>query len=601
MRAARASTSPNARYVVGIDFGTLSGRALLVDVEDGREVATAVQEYADGVIEETLPGDRTRLPPDTALQNPADYLKALSATIPRMIRSAKIRPEQVIGIGTDFTSCTMLPVKADGAPLCADKQWRRNPHAWVKIWKHHAAQPEANFINEIGRQANEAFIHAYGGKYSSEWFFAKLLETVNHAPEVYEAADRFLEAGDWIVWQLCGAETRNLSAAGFKAMWVYPAETGSQAGEVRKETGPSVAGKLALDSPPSNSAWNYPSPEFFFSLDPLLANVVAEKLSSNILPLGSNAGGLTPAMAQRTGLAAGTAVAVGNIDAHVAVPACGVTTSGKLVMIMGTSTCHLLLSETKQEVEGMCGVVADGVVPGLWGYEAGQASVGDLFAWQVAQAVPASMHAEAKKARLSIYQLLEKRAAGLAPGESGLLALDWWNGCRSVLMDADLSGLLIGATLATKPHEIYRALMEATAFGTRKIIEAFTGKGVAINELYACGGLAQKNPLLMQIYADVTGMPIQVAASEQTSALGAAMHGAVAAGYYPDIHAAARKMARVRDQIYQPDAAAKAIYDELYGQYSRLHDLFGRDGQSTMKVLKQLRAAAFSAAKSIPA
>src|SRR5437899_7256242 len=195
MRAARASTSPNARYVVGIDFGTLSGRALLVDVEDGREVATAVHEYADGVIEETLPGDKTRLPPDTALQNPADYLKVLSATIPRMIRSAKIRPDQVIGIGTDFTSCTMLPVKADGTPLCADEQWRRNPHAWVKIWKHHAAQPEANFINEIGRQGNEAFIRAYGGKYSSEWFFAKLLETVNHAPEVYEAADRFLEAG----------------------------------------------------------------------------------------------------------------------------------------------------------------------------------------------------------------------------------------------------------------------------------------------------------------------------------------------------------------------------------------------------------------------
>jgi len=601
MRAARPSTAPNARYVVGIDFGTLSGRALLVDVEDGREAATAVHEYADGVIEETLPGDKTRLPPNTALQNPADYLKVLSATIPRMIRSAKIRPEQVIGIGTDFTSCTMLPVKADGAPLCADKQWRRNPHAWVKIWKHHAAQPEANFINEIGRQANEAFIRAYGGKYSSEWFFSKLLETVNHAPEVYEAADRFLEAGDWIVWQLCGAETRNLSAAGFKAMWVYPAETGSQTGDGRKETGPSAAGKPALDSAHSNSAWSYPGPEFFLSLDPLLANVVAEKLSSNVLPLGSKAGGLTAEMARRTGLAAGTAVAVGNIDAHVAVPACGVTRPGKLVMIVGTSTCHLLLSETKQEVEGMCGVVADGVVPGLWGYEAGQASVGDLFAWQVAQAVPASMQAEAKKARLTIYQLLEKRAAELTPGESGLLALDWWNGCRSVLMDSDLSGLLIGATLATKPHEIYRALMEATAFGTRKIIEAFTGKGVAINELYACGGLAQKNPLLMQIYADVTGMPIKVAASEQTSALGAAMHGAVAAGFYPDIHAAARKMARVRDKIYQPDAAAKAIYDELYGQYSRLHDLFGRDGQSTMKVLKQLRAAAFSAAKSIPA
>jgi L-ribulokinase len=302
-------------------------------------------------------------------------------------------------------------------------------------------------------------------------------------------------------------------------------------------------------------------------------------------------------MARRTGLRPGTPVAVGNIDAHAAVPACGVTTPGKLVMIMGTSTCHLLLSGSGQEAEGICGAVEHGVVPGLWGYEAGQAGVGDLFAWYMAQGTPASLHAEAKKKRLDVYRLLENRAATLAPGESGLLALDWWNGCRSVLMDSDLSGLLLGATLATRPDEIYRALIEATAFGTRKIIEAFTSKGLEIRELYGCGGLAQKNPLLMQIYSDVTGMPIRVAASGQTCALGAAMHGAVAAGVFPDIHRAAEQMAHLQKNGYQPNASNKPVYDRLYAEYTRLHDGFGRDPLSPMRVLKQIQRSALAPPK----
>lgn len=552
--------------MLGIDFGTLSARALLVDAETGEEVTSAVHEYADGVMDGTLPGDKQRLPPETALQNPRDYLVALEKTVPKVLRAARARPEQVLGIGTDFTSCTVLPTLADGTPLCFDKQWRRNPHAWVKLWKHHAAQPEANQINAIGRQTNEYFLIAYGGRYSSEWFFSKLLETVNHAPEVYLAAERFLEAGDWIVWQLCGQERRCVSAAGFKAMWVYPQDSG----------------------------YDYPSPEFFFTLHPSLTNVVEEKLCRELLPLGAKAGGLIRSWARRLGLREGTPIATGNIDAHVAVPACGVTTAGKLVMILGTSTCHLLLGETRQEVEGMCGIVENGVVPGLWGYEAGQAGVGDLFAWFMQHGVPVSVHADVKKARTTVYHLLEKRAAQLKPGESGLLALDWWNGCRSVLMDSDLSGMLLGATLGTRPHEIYRALIEATAFGTRKIIEAFTDKGVAIKELIACGGLAQKNPLLLQIYADVTGRPIQVAASEQTCALGAAMHGAVAAGVYPDIQAAAQKMVRPSAQSYQPNIAHKAVYERLYVEYIRMHDALGRAPDSPMKVLRRLRAAALA-------
>ena len=559
----RRSKQPR-RYVLGVDFGTLSGRALLVDVDNGEEVGTAVHDYGHGVFEESLPGLKIRLPPDTALQHPADYIEVLRTVIPKVLRAANVAPEQVVGMGTDFTSCTMLPTRADGTPLCFDSRWRRNPHAWVKLWKHHSAQPEANRINELGQQRNEPFIRAYGGRYSSEWFFSKLLETVNDGPGVYDAAQRFIEAGDWIIWQLCGSERRSLSTAGFKAMWVYPTGAGR---------------------------WTYPSREFFRALHPALENVVSEKLTNELLPLGTNAGGLTEAMAKRTGLRAGTPVAVANIDAHVAVPACGVTTPGKLVMILGTSTCHLLVHETRREVEGMCGVVRDGIITGLWGYEAGQASVGDLFAWFVAHAAPDYVHAEAKRADLTAYEFLEQGAAKLRPGESGLLALDWWNGCRSVLMDSDLTGLLVGATLGTRPPEIYRALLEATAFGTRKIIEAFTNKGVAIDELHACGGLAQKSRLLLQIYADVTGRPIRLAASGQTCALGAAMHAAVAAGVYPDLHAAARRMVRPSQRVYRPNKQHRAIYDELYAEYTRLHDMFGRGAHGTMKVLKRLKRA----------
>lgn len=571
MKPKRSIRSSRRRFVLGIDFGTLSARALLVDADTGEEVAEAVHEYSHGVIEERLPGDKQRLPPETALQHPADYLEAMERTVPQVLRKAKVKSVQVLGIGTDFTSCTVLPTRADGTPLCLEKRWQKNPHAWVKLWKHHAAQPEADQINAVGQVRREKFLGSYGGRYSSEWFFSKLLETANHAPEVYRAADRFIEAGDWIVWQLCGNERRCVSAAGFKAMWVYP--------EKKRET----------------DQFNYPPEAFFGALNPALKNVVREKLSTDLFKLGSNAGGLTRDMARRLGLCEGTPVAVGNIDAHVAVPACGVTTPGKLVMILGTSTCHLLLGESRREVEGMCGVVKDGVVNGLWGYEAGQAGVGDLFAWYMNHGVPASVHAEAKKLRTSVYQLLEQRASALQPGESGLLALDWWNGCRSVLMDSSLSGLLLGATLATRPHDIYRALIEATAFGTRKIIEAFTTKGVRIDQLYACGGLAQKNPLLLQIYADVTGRPIRVAASQQTCALGAAMHGALAAGVYPNMKKASAKMVRPSTQTYRPNADRKPIYDQLYAEYSRLHDTFGRAANSPMKVLRRLRATGLAA------
>ncbi|MBI3870713.1 MAG: ribulokinase [Verrucomicrobia bacterium] len=560
----RSLRSPR-RYALGIDFGTLSARALVVDVDTGEEAASAVHDYRHGSIQERLPGTQDRLPPEFALQDPGDYLESLHGAVPKALKQAGIRGDQILSVGTDFTSCTMLPTRADGTPLCLEPRWRREPHAYAKLWKHHAAQPEADHINAIGQSRAERFMKAYGGRYSSEWFFSKLLETLRHAPAVYAEADRFIEAGDWIVWKLCGQERRGLSAAGFKAMRVYP---------------------------DSRDGWTYPSRDFFKALHPRLANVVAEKLSTDLLPPGARAGGLTAAMARRLGLREGTPVAVGNIDAHVAVPACGASRPGEMVMILGTSTCHLLVGDQPQWVEGMCGVVQDGVIAGSWGYEAGQAGVGDLFAWYVEHGAPASVQAEARRRKQTVYARLESEAAKLVPGESGLLALDWWNGCRSVLMDSALSGCLLGATLGTRPHEIYRALIEATAFGTRRIIEAFTSQGVRIHRLVGCGGLAQRSALLMQIYSDVTGLPIRVAASEQTCALGAAMHGAVAAGLHKDMTAATRAMARTQGNGYQPNRGRKQVYDRLYAEYVRLHDTFGRDAQSPMKRLRQLRTQA---------
>ena len=549
------------RYVLGIDYGTESGRAVIVRVRDGKLLSSSVVAYPDGVIDDRLPGG-PKLQPDWALQNPLDYLYVLEKAVPKALKEAKVKAEDVIGIGTDFTASSPMPVKADGTPLSTLPKYHKTPHAYVKLWKHHAAQPEANRINEVGRERNEEFIRIYGGKYSSEWFFSKLLQVADEAPGIYDAMDRFIEAGDWLVWQLTGEEKRNTCTVGYKGMWV--------------------------------KGRGFPSPDFFRALHPRMEHVIAEKVGEEYFPLGAKAGGLTALWAKKMGLEEGTPVAIGNVDAHVAVPACTVTQPGSLVMIMGTSVCHMLLGQEKQMVEGMCGTVEDGIVPGRWGYEAGQSAVGDIFAWFFEHGVPDYIHREARKLKAPFQVALEKRAAALKPGESGLVALDWWNGNRSVLVDVDLSGVLVGMTLATRAEEIYRALIEATAFGTRTIVEAFESKGITVNELVACGGLPEKNRLLMQIYADVTGREIKLADPLQTcSALGSAMHGAVAAGAaaggYDTIVDAAQRMARVQKLTFKPNARNHAVYDQLYAEYHTLHDYFGRGGNDVMKRLKTLR------------
>ena len=558
-----SSNTHSKKYAIGLDFGTESGRAALVDVADGRVLATAVHTYANLVIDEKLPGTDIMLEPDWALQDPNDYLEVYKNAIPSILKESGVDPEDIIGIGIDFTACTMLPTKADGTPLCFLPEWRNHPNAWVKLWKHHAAQPEANKLNEVARSLGYAFLDRYGGKISSEWFFPKVWQILDEDPEVYAAADRLIEGADWAVWQLTRVETRNSCTAGYKAIW-------------SKREG-------------------FPPDEFFKALDPRLEHVVDEKMKREISQLGARAGGLTAEAARWTGLKPGTAVAVANVDAHVSVPAATVTEPGRMVIIMGTSNCHMVLGETERNVPGMCGVVEDGIVPNLPGFEAGQSCVGDHFAWFVENCVPAAYERETQERGMNLHKLLEEKAARQKPGESGLLALDWWNGNRSVLVDVDLTGLLVGATLATKPEEIYRALIEATAFGTRMILETFKSNGVPVKEIIATGGLPDRNKLLMQIYSDVTGLPIYIAESPLIGALGSAMHGAVAAGAkaggYDSINEASQHMARLREESYHPNPENKKVYDQLYAEYVLLHDYFGRGANDVMKRLKKIKFA----------
>ncbi|MBM0226051.1 MULTISPECIES: ribulokinase [Micromonospora] len=551
----------NDKYVVGVDFGTLSGRALVVRVADGAELGSAMHEYPHAVVTDALPSGRA-LPPEWALQVPQDYREVLQVAVPQAVQEAGIDAADVIGIATDFTACTVLPTTADGTPLSELPQYADRPHAYIKLWRHHAAQGQADRVNELARRRGETWLPRYGGLISSEWEFAKALQVLEEDPEVYAATERWVEAADWIVWQLCGRYVRNACTAGYKGIL--------QDGK-------------------------YPSPEFLAELNPGFARFVVDKLEHPIGQLGEAAGRLTAQAAAWTGLPEGIAVAVGNVDAHVTAPAAQATAPGQMVAIMGTSTCHVMSGTVLREVPGMCGVVDGGIIPGLWGYEAGQSGVGDIFGWFTRTGVPAAYAAEAKERGISVHELLTERAAGQAVGAHGLLALDWHSGNRSVLVDHELSGVVVGQTLATRPEDTYRALLEATAYGTRVILETFRDSGVPVEELIIAGGLT-KNRLLMQIYADVTRMPLSVLGSEQGPALGSAIHAAVAAGAYPGITTAAKAMGRVTRGAYVPDEERANAYDALFAEYLVLHDYFGRGANPVMKRLKEIRRSATAAA-----
>jgi L-ribulokinase len=542
--------------VVGVDFGTLSGRAVVVRVADGAELGTAVFEYPHAVLTDTLPGpaSQVRLGPDWALQVP-DYVDVLKNAVPGALRDAGADPADVVGIATDFTACTMVPTLADGTPLNELPRFADRPHAYIKLWKHHAAQPQADRINALAESRGEPWLPRYGGLISSEWEFAKGLQVLEEDPQVYAAIECWVEAADWIVWQLTGTYVRNACTAGYKG--------------------------ILQDG-------RYPDADFLAALNPAFADFVTTKLEAPIGQLGARAGGLSARAAAWTGLPEGIAVAVGNVDAHVTAAAGNALEPGQMVAIMGTSTCHVMNGTELVTVPGMCGVVDGGIVAGAWGYEAGQSGVGDIFAHFADTHVPPSYVDAAAAAGESVHDHLTRLASAQRPGQHGLLALDWHNGNRSVLVDHELSGVLVGETLATRPEDIYRALIEATAYGTRTIIETFSASGLPVRELVAVGGLV-KNRLLMQIYADVTRLPLSLITSDQGPALGSAIHAAVAAGHYPDVRTAAAKMGRVERAVYTPDEAAAAVYDELFAEYTTLHDYFGRGANRVMRTLRAIQ------------
>ncbi|WP_293695888.1 ribulokinase [uncultured Agrococcus sp.] len=539
--------------VIGVDFGTLSARAVVARIEDGAELGTGERAYSHGVIQEELPGG-VPLGPEWALEHPNDWLDALRAAVHVALADAGIDPQEIIGLGIDTTASTPLPILADGTPLCLLPEFADRPHAWPKLWKHHAAQPQADRINETARTTGQPWLARYGGLISSEWQFAKALQVFEEDREVFDRIDHWVECGDWLVQQLTGRLVRGVSVNGYKGI----VQDGS-----------------------------LPSEEYLEALAPGFSAILP-LLDGERLPQAARVGGLLPSFAERLGLPEGIAVAVGNVDAHVTAASVGSVDAGSMLAIMGTSTCHVMNGVELAEVDGMCGVVDGGIVEGRWGYEAGQSGVGDILAWYVDQQVPPRVHEAANRAGMSIHEYLTELAWQRPVGAHGLVALDWHGGNRSVLVDTRLSGLLVGATLATKPEDVYRALVEATAFGARVIVETFNDAGVRVERFFAAGGLL-RNQQLMQTYADVLRMPITVAESEQAPALGSAIHAAVAAGAYPDIVAAAEAMGSARVDAYVPNATRADVYDEMFADYLLLHDRFGRGEDLLMHRLKARR------------
>ncbi|MCB2411871.1 ribulokinase [Demequina sp. TTPB684] len=548
------------KYVVGVDYGTLSGRALVVRVSDGEELGTAVHEYPHAVMDSELAATGEKLPPEWALQVPQDYREVLQKAVPAAIKAAGINPADVIGIATDFTASTPMPALADGTPMCEVPGLESRPHAYVKLWKHHAGQAQADRINALARERGEDWLPRYGGFISSEWEYAKALQILEEDPEMYERMDHWLEAADWIVWQLCGEYVRNACTAGYKGIL--------QDGD-------------------------YPSEDFEAALNPAFKGFAASKLAHRIGQLGERAGGLTAEAAKWTGLPEGIAVAVGNVDAHVTAPAAKAMEPGQMLAIMGTSTCHVMNGDSLVDVPGMCGVVDGGIAAGKYGYEAGQSGVGDIFAWYVKNQVPGRYFDDAEAAGKSVHQHLTDLAFEEPVGAHGLVALDWHNGNRSVLVDTNLSGVIVGQTLATKAEQGYRALLEATAFGTRVIVETFNAAGVPVTEFVVAGGLL-KNPHLMQMYADVLRLPLSTIVSDQGPALGSAIHAATAAGAYASVADAGEAMGRVERGKYQPNQEAADAYDRLFAEYQLIHDYFGRGANDVMKRLKAMRKEAHS-------
>lgn len=552
-----------SKYSLGMDFGTLSCRAVLADVQDGSVIASAAAEYAHGVLTERLPTG-TALPDGWALQHPQDYLNAMVSAVQKAVSDSGIHPESIIGIGVDFTASTALPVTSDGTPLCMLPQFAANPHAYVKLWKHHGAARQVEQLNAIVAKHPLERLQYYGGSFGPESSLPRQLALLKEAPEIYHAMAQWVEAGDWIVWQLTGSLSRSISGAGIKEM--FDVTTGT-----------------------------YPDKSFLRLADERLENLYEEKHCSLLLPLGARAGGLIPEMADQLGLRAGTAVAAANMDGHVSAPVIGMERPNAVMAVIGTSCGWFTLSneEKPRAIPGLLGAVKHSMWPDMVCYEAGQSCVGDMYQWFADHCVPTEYRQQAQYEHISIQSYLTQLAQRLTPGSSGLLALDWFNGCRSPFADSNLSGMVLGLTLRTRPEEIYRALLEAAAYGGRMIVENYRAHGMSLSSVIATGGISRKNPLAMQIYADVLNMPVFIAASDNGPAHGAALYGAVAAGSaqggYDTVRQAAESMRQPFAGRYTPDPQSVSVYEELYQEYKQLAKWFAQGGSNVMQRLGTIR------------
>lgn len=548
-----------ARYALGVDFGSLSVRALLMNIQNGEISGMAVCDYPHGIYDDTFT-DGTQLPPGYALQDPQDYYTSFVDAVSHALLHAHVDASEVVCIGVDATGSTLLPVRKDKTPLAYE--FPDEPHAYVKMWKHHGAEAEARQIQDIIEQRQDTILQYYGGSVSSEWIFPKILETLHKAPQIYREADYFIDVSDWITWKLTDQLTRNRCIFGYKAFY-----RGEGSG--------------------------FPEQSLFDAMDPEFANVLTEKLAGPVLAVGEKAGELCPEMAEVLGLPAGIPVAVALLDAHASVTGVGVTQPGEMVLVMGTSTCHMLLSETGRGIPGVSGLVYDGIIKGLFGYESGQSCIGDGFAWLLNNLIPGRYYDEAREKGLSIHALLCEKLEGYQAGSSGLLALEWFNGVRSPLADFNLNGMFLGMNLNTKPEEMYMALIEATAFGTKWIMEQFEEHDTPIHGVVLSGGIPRKNPLLVQTYANILNRPVRLAQIEQTCAYGAALQGLATlpeeVSGFNGISEAASKLVSANQQVIEPDPSQAATYEALYKDYRLLCDYFGRGGNEVMKRLNALR------------
>lgn len=525
----------DANIALGLDFGTESVRALLVDLT-GRELASATARYRHGQITESLPRSKKKLPSNFALQHPRDWIDSAASAVRAALRQASVKADLVCGIGVDFTSCTMLPTLRDGTPLCCIPKWSDEPQAWPKLWKHHGAQKQAERLNAVAQKRGEKFLSLYGNSIGLEWFFPKILEALECAPKVFDATEVWIEGGDWLVWQLTGNLIRSTCQAGYKGMW------------------------SATDG--------WPTKDFLRAVHPKLERVISEKLPGGFCAPGISAGTLTREMAKRFGLREGTPVSAAIIDAHAGVPGAGASEPGTLVMVLGTSSCHMINSEVERNISGITGVVKDGILPGFYGYETGQVAVGDAFDWL------------RRLIGQNDFNLLSQQAAALSPGADGVRCVDWFNGCRTPLMNAALKGSFSGLALHHRPAHLYRALLEASAFGARWIIELLQNGGVPVRKFVATGGLPHHNPLVVQVYADVLGQPILVHPSKQGPALGAAILGALSGGAFKNASSAIRAMSLPKPgtaRIFKPDRVAHSTYNKIYRDYRRIAEFYSSE------------------------